>query len=114
SGTASFGPAAGRATIAPTAPPEPGAFCPYPGPVRHATAFRGARDMGNVAASRRGDSAMQYGYKLSAEGFGPNELVRQAQQAEASGFDFVEISDHFHPWLDSQGHSPFAWSVLGT
>jgi G6PDH family F420-dependent oxidoreductase len=56
---------------------------------------------------------MQYGYKLSAEGFGPKELVRQAQLAEASGFDFVEISDHYHPWLDSQGHSPFAWSVLG-
>lgn len=56
---------------------------------------------------------MQYGYKLSAEGFGPQELVRQAQLAEASGFDFVEISDHFHPWLDSQGHSPFAWTVLG-
>jgi G6PDH family F420-dependent oxidoreductase len=56
---------------------------------------------------------MQYGYKLSAEGFGPRELVRQAQLAEASGFDFVEISDHYHPWLDSQGHSPFAWTVLG-
>lgn len=56
---------------------------------------------------------MQYGYKLSAEGFGPNELVRQAKLAEASGFDFVEISDHYHPWLDSQGHSPFAWTVLG-
>ena len=56
---------------------------------------------------------MRYGYKLSAEGFGPKELVRQAQLAEASGFDFVEISDHFHPWLDSQGHSPFAWTVLG-
>lgn len=56
---------------------------------------------------------MQYGYKLAAEGFGPKELVRQAQLAEASGFDFVEISDHYHPWLDSQGHSPFAWTVLG-
>ncbi|MDQ0894754.1 TIGR03557 family F420-dependent LLM class oxidoreductase [Agromyces ramosus] len=56
---------------------------------------------------------MRYGYKLSAEGFGPQELVRQAELAEASGFDFVEISDHFHPWLDSQGHSPFAWTVLG-
>ena len=33
--------------------------------------------------------------------------------AEASGFDFVEISGHYHPWLDSQGHSPFAWTVLG-
>ena len=56
---------------------------------------------------------MQYGYKLSAEGFGPNELVRQAKLAEASGFDFVEMSDHYHPWLESQGHSPFTWTVLG-
>ena len=39
--------------------------------------------------------------------------MRQAKLAEASGFDFVEISDHYHPWLDSQGHSPFAWTVLG-
>ena len=57
---------------------------------------------------------IRYGYKLSAEGFAPAELVRQAELAEQSGFDFVEISDHFHPWLDSQGHSPFAWSVLGS
>ncbi|MCD1570589.1 TIGR03557 family F420-dependent LLM class oxidoreductase [Agromyces mediolanus] len=56
---------------------------------------------------------LQIGYKLAAEGFGPAELVRQAQRAEAAGFDFVEISDHFHPWLEVQGHSPFAWSVLG-
>ncbi|ONK09941.1 TIGR03557 family F420-dependent LLM class oxidoreductase [Streptomyces sp. MP131-18] len=56
---------------------------------------------------------MQIGYKLAAEGYGPEELVRQAELAERSGFDFVEISDHFHPWLDNQGHSPFAWSVLG-
>jgi len=56
---------------------------------------------------------MQYGYKLSAEGFGPNELVRQARLAEASGFDFVEMSDHYHPWLEAQGHSPFTWTVLG-
>ncbi|MFE6256395.1 TIGR03557 family F420-dependent LLM class oxidoreductase [Agromyces sp. NPDC057865] len=56
---------------------------------------------------------MRYGYKLSAEGFDPKELVRQAKLAEASGFDFVEMSDHYHPWLDSQGHSPFAWTVLG-
>lgn len=58
--------------------------------------------------------AVQYGYKLAAEAFGPKELVRQARLAEEAGFDFVEISDHFHPWLDAQGHSPFAWSVLGS
>ena len=33
--------------------------------------------------------------------------------AEESGFDFVSISDHFHPWLDDQGHSPFVWTMLG-
>ncbi|OON73468.1 TIGR03557 family F420-dependent LLM class oxidoreductase [Streptomyces tsukubensis] len=56
---------------------------------------------------------MQIGYKLAAEAFGPGELVRQAVQAEQAGFDFVEMSDHYHPWLDNQGHSPFAWTVFG-
>ncbi len=55
---------------------------------------------------------MQIGYKLAAEAFGPKELIRQAVRAEQAGFDFVEMSDHYHPWLDVQGHSPFAWSVL--
>ncbi|MEV7190532.1 TIGR03557 family F420-dependent LLM class oxidoreductase [Streptomyces sp. NPDC093510] len=57
---------------------------------------------------------MKIGYKLAAEAFGPAELVRQAVLAEQAGFDFVEISDHYHPWLDNQGHSPFAWTVLGS
>ncbi|WP_328379563.1 TIGR03557 family F420-dependent LLM class oxidoreductase [Streptomyces sp. NBC_01020] len=57
---------------------------------------------------------MQIGYKLAAESFGPKELVRQAVLAEQAGFDFVEMSDHYHPWLDAQGHSPFVWTVLGT
>jgi G6PDH family F420-dependent oxidoreductase len=55
---------------------------------------------------------MQIGYKLFAEAFSPQELVRQTVRAEEAGFDFVEISDHYHPWLEEQGHSPFAWSVL--
>jgi len=33
--------------------------------------------------------------------------------AEEHGFDFVSISDHFHPWITNQGHSPFVWTVLG-
>ncbi|MFI0242174.1 TIGR03557 family F420-dependent LLM class oxidoreductase [Streptomyces sp. NPDC016845] len=57
---------------------------------------------------------MQIGYKLAAEAFGPDELVRQAVLAEQAGFDFVEMSDHYHPWLDVQGHSPFAWTVFGS
>jgi G6PDH family F420-dependent oxidoreductase len=55
---------------------------------------------------------MQIGYKLFAEGYDPNEIVRQAVEAERAGFDFVEVSDHFHPWLHSHGHSGFAWSML--
>jgi G6PDH family F420-dependent oxidoreductase len=55
----------------------------------------------------------QYGYSLMCEFHHPNDLVEQAKRAEAAGFDFVTISDHFHPWLYSHGHSPFAWSVLG-
>jgi G6PDH family F420-dependent oxidoreductase len=54
-----------------------------------------------------------YGYKLMSEEHGPIELVRNATRAEEVGFDFVAISDHFSPWLSSQGHSPAAWTVLG-
>jgi alkanesulfonate monooxygenase SsuD/methylene tetrahydromethanopterin reductase-like flavin-dependent oxidoreductase (luciferase family) len=43
---------------------------------------------------------MQIGYKLATEAFGPKEIVRQAAAAEQAGFDFVELSDHYHPWLD--------------
>jgi G6PDH family F420-dependent oxidoreductase len=56
---------------------------------------------------------MRIGYKLSSEAFGPQELIRQAVRAEEVGFDFVEMSDHFHPWLDVQGHSGFTWTILG-
>jgi G6PDH family F420-dependent oxidoreductase len=56
---------------------------------------------------------MRIGYFLSSEEFGPRELVRQAQLAEAAGFDGLWISDHFHPWNNEQGHSAFVWSTIG-
>lgn len=55
----------------------------------------------------------RYGYFLSTEEHTPAELVRQARMAEQAGFEALWISDHFHPWLDEQGHAPFAWSVIG-
>jgi coenzyme F420-dependent glucose-6-phosphate dehydrogenase len=55
----------------------------------------------------------EIGYKLSSEEHAPNDLVRNAQRAEGAGFSFALISDHFHPWVDRQGHSPFVWSVIG-
>ena len=53
------------------------------------------------------------GYALSSEEHRPNDLVRYARQAEQSGFEFALVSDHFHPWTDRQGQSPFVWSVIG-
>lgn len=55
----------------------------------------------------------KYGLTLSSEEHAPNHLVEIAVAAEKAGFDFVSISDHFHPWISEQGHSPFVWSVLG-
>jgi coenzyme F420-dependent glucose-6-phosphate dehydrogenase len=55
----------------------------------------------------------EIGYSLSSEEHPPADLVRQAVDAEAAGFSFALISDHFHPWTDRQGQSPFAWSVIG-
>jgi G6PDH family F420-dependent oxidoreductase len=56
---------------------------------------------------------VKLGYKLMTEEHGPADLVRNAKRAEQAGFDFAAISDHYFPWLEEQGHSPFAWSVLG-
>ena len=56
---------------------------------------------------------VEIGYTLSSEERQPDELVRLAQQAEATGFTYALISDHFHPWTDRQGSSPFVWAVLG-
>jgi coenzyme F420-dependent glucose-6-phosphate dehydrogenase len=53
------------------------------------------------------------GYALSSEEHAPNDLVRYARRAEEAGFTFALISDHYHPWIDHQGHSPFVWSVIG-
>lgn len=55
----------------------------------------------------------ELGYKLSSEEHGPRDLIRYAARAEEAGFTFGLISDHFHPWIDKQGESPFVWSVIG-
>jgi G6PDH family F420-dependent oxidoreductase len=55
---------------------------------------------------------VRLGFKLFAEAYPPAEIVRQAVQAEEAGFDFVEVSDHFHPWVSEHEHSGFAFSML--
>jgi coenzyme F420-dependent glucose-6-phosphate dehydrogenase len=53
------------------------------------------------------------GYALSSEEHPPRDLVQHAVLAEEHGFGFALISDHFHPWIDRQGQSPFVWGALG-
>jgi G6PDH family F420-dependent oxidoreductase len=56
---------------------------------------------------------LSFGYTLSSEEHAPKELVARGASAEQAGFDFLTISDHYHPWVTEQGHSGFVWSVLG-
>ena len=56
---------------------------------------------------------MDLGYTLFSEQTTPTDLVTFAARAEEVGYDFQVISDHHSPWLEAQGHSPYAWSVLG-
>jgi G6PDH family F420-dependent oxidoreductase len=56
---------------------------------------------------------VEIGYFLSCEEHTPSELMRGAQVAEQAGFSKAWISDHFHPWNDAEGQSPFVWAVLG-
>jgi len=53
------------------------------------------------------------GYSMLCEQRSPTDLVRDAISAEQAGFDFLTISDHYHPWVEAQGHSPNAWVTLG-
>ena len=56
---------------------------------------------------------MKIGYFLSSEEYTPAELLAQARGAEEAGFEALWISDHYHPWVDAQGQSPFVWSMIG-
>ncbi len=56
---------------------------------------------------------MRFGYFLSCEEYSPAEIVEQAVAAEKAGFEALWISDHYHPWNDEQGQSPFVWGIIG-
>ena len=56
---------------------------------------------------------VEIGYTLMCEQTPARQLVECAAAAERAGFDYAVISDHYFPWLEEMGHSPYAWSVLG-
>ena len=53
------------------------------------------------------------GYAAMCEQYGPNELIEYCKISEDNGFGALMVSDHFHPWVPSQGHSPFVWALMG-
>jgi probable non-F420 flavinoid oxidoreductase len=55
----------------------------------------------------------RFGYHASHEQYAPSALLEYARLAEEAGFDGVLSADHFHPWLEENGHSGFGWSWLG-
>src|SRR5438067_11450549 len=67
----------------------------------------------NLPPEPRSFTMVEIGYALSSEEHGPRELVQFARTAEEASFAFALISDHYHPWIDRQGESPFVWSVIG-
>jgi coenzyme F420-dependent glucose-6-phosphate dehydrogenase len=73
-------------------------------------AFRGQQ---TSIHHKGGPKVAEIGYALSSEEHMPNDLVHNAARAEEAGFTFALISDHYHPWTDRQGQSPFVWSVIG-
>ena len=56
---------------------------------------------------------LRLGYTLSSEEHDPKSLLKFARAAEDAGFSFLSISDHFHPWIEDQGQSPFVWNMIG-
>jgi coenzyme F420-dependent glucose-6-phosphate dehydrogenase len=60
-----------------------------------------------------GSDNLRLGLTVSSEEHPPRRMVEIARLAEEAEFDFISVSDHYHPWVSAQGHSPFVWSVLG-
>jgi G6PDH family F420-dependent oxidoreductase len=55
----------------------------------------------------------EFGYTAMCEQTPVRQLVSDLAEAEAAGFDFAVMSDHYFPWIEEQGHAAYAWSVLG-
>jgi G6PDH family F420-dependent oxidoreductase len=66
-----------------------------------------------LAIGCHGDEVTRFGYTLMTEQSDPKSLVRNAARAEEAGFAFEVMSDHYSPWLEAQGHAPYAWATLG-
>jgi len=60
---------------------------------------------------------ISFGYRCATEEYSGAVLLKRAIKAEQSGFDFICVSDHFHPWFHRGGNASHAWmltSAIGT
>lgn len=55
----------------------------------------------------------RFAYFCGHEQWQPETLVEHAVLAERAGFDFVVVSEHFHPWVDDTSASGYAFSTIG-
>lgn len=55
---------------------------------------------------------LKLGWKAGPEQYPPDELLNYAITADKAGFDFLDVSDHFHPWSE-KGQACFSWTWLG-
>src|SRR3954454_10442952 len=93
----------------------PATFVTIPPAARQTPAEKraGSPVAGLESPSPGSDPGMKVGLFLSSEEYGPHELIEQARLAADAGLAGLWISDHYRPWLDTQGQSPFVWSTIG-
>jgi coenzyme F420-dependent glucose-6-phosphate dehydrogenase len=61
---------------------------------------------------REGVSPIEFGYRAEQEGHQPSLLLKLARLARQAGFQFMPISDHFHPWFHTGAAGGFAWTWI--
>ena len=56
---------------------------------------------------------VKFGYRAVEERYQPSQLLKYATMADRQGFEFICISDHFHPWFHRGGCAGHAWVWIG-
>lgn len=56
---------------------------------------------------------VEFGYRAVEEQYPPSQLLEFTVRAEERGFDFICISDHFHPWFHTGASAGHAWVWMG-
>ena len=56
----------------------------------------------------------EFAYFCGHEQFHPEELVEHARLAEQAGFDWLVVSEHFHPWVDDVSASGYAFATIAS